>query len=519
MTSSFKTLRTDSCLIFLTFCFRLLTLKGRYDIITIILHITLTEDIMYPNYEQDKILVKCVPSERQIALEKMEFYAFACITVNTFTDLEWGSGTEPESVFDPSELDAGQWVEAVKSAGMTGIILTCKHHDGFCIWQSDLTEHCVKNSPFRGGKGDVVREVSDACRRGGIKFGVYLSPWDRNCPLYGQGKAYDDYFCGQLTELLTRYGDVFTVWFDGACGEGPNGKRQVYDWERYYSLIRKLQPDAVISICGPDVRWCGNEAGDTRESEWSVLPTGFDSPDAVGEKSQKSDDASFREKKISETERDLGSREFLKGASGYAWRPSETDTSIRPGWFYHASEDDKVRSTETLIDIWYRTVGGNSTLLLNIPPDRRGLMHETDVSRLAEIGEYLRKEFAVNLAADASVSSDRCSAGHGAECVRDDSYDTYFSTDEGENTACITFRFDEEKTVRDIVIKENITMSQRIEKFSVDIEENGSFRCIYNGMTVGYKKIVRLDSVKTSAVRIRITDSRVCPVISFIGIY
>lgn len=475
---------------------------------------------MYSNYEQDRALVNCKPSDRQLVLEQMEFYAFVHFTVNTFTDREWGDGTESETVFDPSELDAEQWVSAVKSAGMKGMILTCKHHDGFCLWPSALTEHSVKNSPFRNGNGDVVREVSDACRRGGIKFGVYLSPWDRNCALYGQGKAYDDYFCGQLTELLTNYGEVFSVWFDGACGEGPNGKKQIYDWNRYYDLIRNLQPNACISVCGPDIRWCGNEAGDTRESEWSVLPTAFGSPDDVAEISQKSDDSSFREKKISETERDLGSRTFLKGAVGYTWRPAETNTSIRPGWFYHSSEDGKVRSLETLIDIWYRSVGGNSSFLLNLPPDRRGLIHETDVSRLAEIGNYLANEFSENIAEKASVYADDCLDGHSADCVRSDTYDTYFRTADGINTAVITFDFNEEKTVRDIVIKENILKSQRIEKFSVELlETDGSYRCVYNGTTVGYKKIVRLNNERTHSVRIRITDSRVCPCISFIGIY
>ena len=213
---------------------------------------------MYPQSERDKIYVKVHPSPRQLAVEQMEFYAFAHFTVNTFPGKEWGDGTEPESVFDPSQLDADQWVDALKSAGITGLILTCKHHDGFCLWPSAYTEHCVKNSPFRGGKGDVVREVADACRKGGIRFGVYLSPWDRNSRLYGQGKPYDDYFCNQLTELCTNYGELFTVWFDGACGEGPNGKKQVYDWPRYYALIRELQPKACISISGPDIRWCGN---------------------------------------------------------------------------------------------------------------------------------------------------------------------------------------------------------------------------------------------------------------------
>ena len=474
---------------------------------------------MYKNYELDKRLVKCHPSHRQLAIEQMEFYAFAHITVNTFTDKEWGDGTEPESIFDPSGLDADQWVEALVAAGATGLIVTGKHHDGFCLWPSKYTEHSVKNSPFRNGGGDVLREVSDACRKGGIKFGVYLSPWDRNCPLYGQGKAYDDYFCAQLTELCTNYGELFSVWFDGACGEGPNGKKQVYDWNRYYSVIRELQPNACISICGPDVRWCGNEAGDTRESEWSVIPTGFDTPDDVAEKSQKSDDASFRKKKISEMDRDLGSRELCSYASGFAWRPAETDTSIRPGWFYHASDDDKVRSTETLIDIWYRTVGGNSKLLLNIPPDRRGLFHETDVKRLRELGDYIRKTFKVNLAEKAEISADKDNGYDLAENVRVDSYDSYYKPFDGDNEATLTFRFSDPQTVSHVVIKEHIPMSQRIERFVVEAKTDSGYTEVYSGTTVGYKKIVKFSPIVTDEIRLRITDSRVCPIISFVGIY
>ena len=474
---------------------------------------------MYSNFEYDKALVKCHPSSRQMIVEQMEFYAFAHFTVNTFTDKEWGDGTEPESVFNPTELDANQWVDALKSAGIGGLILTCKHHDGFCLWPSAYTEHSVKNSPYKDGKGDVVKEVADACRKGGIKFGVYLSPWDRNCRLYGTDE-YNDYFCNQLTELLTQYGDIFTVWFDGACGEGPNGKRQVYDWSRYYALIRKLQPDACIAICGPDIRWCGNEAGDTRPSEWSVLPTGFADPDAVAENSQKSDDASFREKKISETERDLGSRSFLEGNTGLSWRPAETDTSIRPGWFYHASEDDKVRSTETLLDIWYRTVGGNSKLLLNIPPDRRGLFHEVDVQRLREMGEYIRRTFAVNLAENAVLTADKDDGYHLIENVLENTYDAYYKPFDGDNAVTVTVKLNGVKEVSHVVIKEHIPMSQRVESYVIEAKTaDGSYVEVASGTTIGYQKIARFDAVTTDEIRIRITDSRVCPVLSFIGVY
>jgi len=474
---------------------------------------------MYPTFSYDKELVKCHPSPRQLTLEQMEFYAFAHFSVNTFTDMEWGNGTESPSLFNPTELNADQWVDALKSAGIKGLILTCKHHDGFCLWPSAYTEHSVKNSPFRGGKGDVVREVSDACRRGGIGFGVYLSPWDRNCPLYGTD-AYNDYFCNQLTELLTNYGEVFTVWFDGACGEGPNGKRQIYDFDRYYALIRKLQPNACISITGPDIRWCGNEAGDTRESEWSVLPVRFADPDEVAKISQHTDDASFIEKTIEDTQRDLGSREFLDGAVDLRWYPAETDTSIRKGWFYHAYQDDEVRSLETLIDIWYRSVGGNSTLLLNIPPDRRGLFHEVDVQRLQDMGEYIRKTFAVNLAEQAVITADKDDGYHTADHLAVDSYDDYYKPFDGENTVVLTLKWNKIQTISHVVIKEHIPMSQRVEKYVIEIREtDGTYREISAGTTIGYKKIAKFDPLETDEVRIRIADSRVCPILSFIGVY
>ena len=475
---------------------------------------------MYPNFEQDKTLVKCHPSPRQITINQMEFYLFVHFGVNSFTGREWGDGTEEEAVFNPSELSAQQWVTAAKSAGASGIIITAKHHDGFCLWPSQYTEHSVKNSPFRDGKGDVVRELADACREGGIKFGVYLSPWDRNCPVYGQGKPYDDYFCNQLTELCTQYGELFTVWFDGACGEGPNGKKQVYDFKRYYALIRKLQPNAAISISGPDVRWCGNEAGDTRESEWSVLPTGFYTNEFVAENSQQTDDASFREKTVNEMQRDLGSRQFLEGAKDYVWRPSETDTSIRPGWFYHPEEDDKVRSLETLLDIWYRSVGGNSTLLLNIPPDRRGLFHENDVQRLKEMGDYLRTTFANNLTKTAQFMASSDDGYHLPCNMAVDSYDAYFKPFDGENQVTIGIKLAKTEEVTHVVIKEHIPMSQRIEKYVIEAKlEDGTWLEVNCGTTVGYKKIAKFDPLKTDELRIRILDSRVCPVISFVGVY
>ncbi len=464
--------------------------------------------------ELDARLTAPRPSPRQLALQQTEFYAFAHFTVNTFTGLEWGDGTEDPAIFDPREFDASQWVSALKAAGMRGLILTCKHHDGFCLWPSRHTRHSVASSPFRGGRGDVVREVSDACREGGIKFGVYLSPWDRNQPCYGSGKEYDDYFVAQLTELLTGYGEIFAVWFDGACGEGPNGKKQVYDWERYYETVRSLQPGACINVCGPDIRWCGNEAGSTRESEWSVVPRRMRDTEKIAADSQQADDGEFRNRVISAADMDLGSREILQNEQELIWYPAEVDTSIRPGWFYHPEEDDKVKSLEELFDTYLRSVGGNAALLLNIPPAKSGLFHKNDVARLRELGELIGSVFAHNLVQGARLSAGGAEPGHGIDCAREDGYGEYFR---GSGKSCeITVRFPKETEVSYIVLKENITDSQRIERFRIICGE----KLLFEGTVVGYKKIVRLpEPVKTDSLQIFIDDSRCYPTLSFFGIY
>ena len=469
--------------------------------------------------ELDKRLIQVVPSERQFRYQQLEFYAFIHFTVNTFTGREWGEGTEDPAIFNPEKLDARQWAKALKSAGMRGLILTCKHPDGFCLWPSRYTSHSVASSPYRGGKGDVVKEVSDACREEGLKFGVYLSPWDRNSPLYGQGKPYDDYFCNQLTELLTGYGDVFTVWFDGACGEGPNGKKQVYDWERYYQVIRTLQPDACINVCGPDIRWCGNEAGDTRPSEWSVVPARMRNTEKVASLSQQSDDAAFRQRKITASDRDLGSREALAGEQNLIWYPAEVNTSIRPGWFYHSEEDGKVRSLETLLDIYYRSVGGNGTFLLNIPPNRDGLFQENDVKRLQELGDYLREAFRVNLLDEAELSADPGEDGCGIENVRKDDYEGYYKTPDGADHCVIEAAWKEPQEIRHIVLKENIRLSQRVEKFTAEVCLDGKWQTVCEGTVIGYKKILPLKGGRGDKVRITISDARVAPTISFFGVY
>lgn len=476
----------------------------------------------YIGIEEDIRLIKAVPSERQLTYEKMEFFCFIHFTVNTFTGSEWGDGKEDVSIFNPTELDARQWVKSAKDAGMKGLILTCKHHDGFCLWPSKYTEHSVKNSPYKNGNGDIVREVSEACKEFGLKFGIYLSPWDRNNSSYGKGKEYDDYYVNQLTELLTDYGELYTIWLDGACGEGANGKVQKYDWNRYYKVMRELQPNAVISISGPDVRWCGNEAGEVRESEWSVVAKDMTDPSITAELSQHEDNEEFRDRPLDETQSDLGSRERLKNEKELVWYPAETDVSIRPGWFYHEEEDDKVRSFENLKDIYLKSVGGNTTLLLNIPPMKNGKIHEKDMAILKRLGEFINDTFKNNLLKNALITTvpEHDCRVNSPDMMRTDDYNTYFMNKEGENKLLIEIKFDECKKLKYLVLKEAITFSQRVEKFNVYFnDESGNKIKIFEGTTIGYKRIIDLKGTKTDNLTIEIEDSRVAPVMSFVGVY
>ena len=476
----------------------------------------------YIGIEEDIRLIKAVPSERQLTYEKMEFFCFIHFTVNTFTGSEWGDGKEDVSIFNPTELDARKWVKTAKDAGMKGLILTCKHHDGFCLWPSKYTEHSVKNSPYKNGNGDIVREVSEACKEFGLKFGIYLSPWDRNNSSYGKGKEYDDYYVNQLTELLTEYGELYTIWLDGACGEGANGKIQKYDWIRYYKVMRELQPNAVISISGPDVRWCGNEAGEVRESEWSVVAKDMTDPSITAELSQHEDNEEFRDRPLDETQSDLGSRERLKNEKELVWYPAETDVSIRPGWFYHEEEDDKVRSFENLKDIYLKSVGGNTTLLLNIPPMKNGKIHEKDMAILKRLGEFINDTFKNNLLKNALITTvpEHDCRGNSHDMMRIDDYNTYFMNKEGDNKLLIEIKFDECKKLNYLVLKEAITFSQRVEKFNVYFnDESGNKIKIFEGTTIGYKRIIDLKGTKTDNLTIEIEDSRVAPVMSFVGVY
>ena len=468
--------------------------------------------------ELDRRLIQVVPSERQLRLQRMEFYAFVHFTINTFTDREWGDGTEDPAVFAPGRLDAQQWADSVRAAGMTGLILTCKHHDGFCLWPSRYTKHTVAASPYKNGAGDIVGEVAEACRRAGLKFGVYLSPWARNQPLYGSGKPYDDYFVGQLTELLTGYGDIFAVWFDGACGEGPNGKKQYYDWERYYETVRTLQPGACIHVCGPDIRWCGNEAGETRPSEWSVVPRSTADTEKIASASQQVDDGRFRQRPIRATDQDLGSRALLAKEPELIWYPAEVDTSIRPGWFWHAAEDAQVRPLEKLIDIYEKAVGGNATLLLNIPPTTEGLFHKNDVERLRQLGEYIRSSYSSDLLAQASLSAPPAAEGCTVENIRTDDESFYLPAEEN-GTAELTAVWPQEQCIRRVVLQEQLRLSQRVERFVIDALTDGAWQSVAKGTVIGHKRIVVLDGVRTTALRIRITDSRAAPALQRVGVY
>lgn len=465
----------------------------------------------------DERLIKIRPHTRQIEIQNLGFYAFFHFTINTFTGKEWGDGTEDPSIFNPTEMDAEQWVRAVSSAGMKGAILTCKHHDGFCLWPSKYTGHSIASSPYRGGAGDIVQEVSWACKKYGLKFGVYLSPWDRNHRTYGQGKAYDDYFVNQLTELLTQYGDIFCVWFDGACGEGAGGRRQNYDWKRYYETVRKYQPKACISVTGPDVRWCGNEAGSTRKSEWSVVSAAMSMEERIAAASQHADDPSFRERVVSSMEEDLGSRGCLEKEENLIWYPAEVDVSIRPGWFYHREEDDQVRSLENLLDIYEKSVGGNATLLLNIPPMPNGRLNDRDVQRLKELGERISVKYGNDLAASGKLYVKEQGRIWEAEQLREDSYEAFYEGMGSQLEAGVVWNTPQK--VSSVILKEDIRYSQRIENFEVFADQDGSLCRVYAGTTVGFRKIIPIKPTVTRRIIIRINDSRVAPVLSYLGVY
>lgn len=446
-------------------------------------------------------IFKVKPSPRQLAWQKLEFYGFIHFGINTVLDVEWGSGHEDISLFNPEKLDAAEWAATLKQAGMKALILTCKHHDGFCLWPSRYSAHTVANTPWREGHGDLVREVAEACRAQGMVFGVYLSPWDRTEQTYGEGKAYDDFYVNQLTELLTNYGKIGCVWLDGANGEGPSGKKQYYDWDRYYETVRRLQPDCVISVCGPDIRWVGNEAGQTRKEEWSVVPVRLRDAEKTAEKSQQADDGTFS-RSLNSMDEDLGSRAAIAayGDEEWVWYPAEVNTSIRPGWFYHASEDAEVRSGAELFDIYLNTVGGNGTFLLNIPPNAAGEIAEADREALSDLGSRIAR---LNASASALEAAVTASSG-GCRSAR---------LDLGEEELCwkpeaedfqpwVELAFPESATVDYVILQEQILEGQRVEGFELWCEADKNWSKVAEGTIIGYKKIISLPRLRADRLKV-----------------
>ena len=424
------------------------------------------------------------PSSRQIAWQEMEFYGFIHYGINPFLGQEWGNGTEDPQIFNPKNLDTDQWCKSLKKAGMTGVIITAKHHDGFCLWETKYTNHSVMHTPY--GK-DVVAQLAQSCKKFDLKMGIYLSPWDRHEPCYGEGRAYDDFFCNQLIELLQGYGELFCLWFDGACGEGPNGKKQQYDWARYYALIREYQPQAVISVCGPDVRWCGNEAGHCRSNEWSVVPATMADNEKIQHGSQQVDDSDFRER-IPSANEDLGSRQILANHEDLIWYPAEVNTSIRPGWFYHEVEDSKLRSLEDLKRIYLQSVGGNATFLLNIPPHYDGYIAEGDAKRLEELGSWIKTSFKEDLLQDATYQT--------------------LSSEENDNPIIIA-ETREEVRPNYLMLQEEITLGQRIEEFQLSYWKDGNWNMACQGTVVGYKCICWIeDDISSNKWKLEISSCR-----------
>ena len=430
---------------------------------------------------------RLVPTPQQLEWQQMELTAFLHFGINTFTGREWGDGKENPALFNPTDFDAEQWVRSLKEAGFKMAILTAKHHDGFCLWPTKTTGHSVAASPWKDGKGDVVRELRDACDKYGIKFGVYLSPWDRNASCYGDSPKYNEFFIEQLTELLTNYGEVHEVWFDGANGEGPNGKKQEYDWTAILSTIRRLQPRAVTAIMGDDVRWVGNERGLGRETEWSatVLTPGTyarceEQNKALGVKA---------------TSKDLGGRDMLVNAKELFWYPSEVDVSIRPGWFYHQQEDNQVKSLKHLTDIYFKSVGYNSVLLLNIPPDQRGRISDADVNRLKEFADY-RKEI---------LADNRVKGGLKAWTARPGDTRVYQLKPKSE--------------INVVMLREDISKGQRMEAFTVEALTADGWKEIAKGTTVGYKRLIRIPAVEARQLRVKVDACRLAANISEVAAY
>jgi alpha-L-fucosidase len=450
-----------------------------------------------------------IPTPVQIEYQKMEFIGFIHFAVNTFTDKEWGFGDESPQIFNPTEFSADQWARVAKEAGMNELILTVKHHDGFCLWPSKYTEHSVKNSPWKNGDGDIVREFVDACRRQGLKVGFYLSPWDRNHAGYGT-PAYLDYYWNQLRELLTEYGEICEVWFDGANGGtgfygGANETRRIdrvtyYRWEDTWALVKELQPEALIfSDAGPDIRWIGNERGYAGETNWSMLNT---ESVVIGE----------------------ADNEYLKSGDcrGSTWVIPLCNTSIRPGWFYHQSQDDKVKTPQELLEVYYKSVGRNGVLLLNIPPDKRGLIHKNDIQALKEFKEIREETFSTNLAFEKKVIASNFRLKHekfSAQHILDGNLDSYWAADDGVREVTLEIDLGESVLFDRIMIQEPIRCGQRISDFEIKGQIDREWMSLAQGTTIGYKRILRISPTKTPKVQLIIKDANNIPAISNFGLF
>lgn len=454
-----------------------------------------------------------VPSGRQWQWHQMEIYSFLHFTTNTFTDKEWGYGDEDPAIFHPSAFDADAIVSALKAGGMTGVILTCKHHDGYCLWPTRTTEHSVRASKWCNGQGDVVKEISEAARRQGLKFGVYLSPWDRNHAQYGRPE-YVETYRAQLRELLTGYGPIYEVWHDGANGgDGYYGgarerrtidKKTYYGWPETWEMVRTLQPGAVIfSDVGPDIRWVGNERGIAGETCWATY-------DPVGDKGGEATPGDVNAKQSGAGTRD-----------GKRWLPAECDVSIRPGWFWHEKQNGQVKSPAQLMDLYYKSVGRGASFLLNVPPDRRGLLHENDVASLRGFGRLLRETFRENLASGAKVRAAGTSGrAYRPEHLLDGSRETCWAAQDGATTAEIVFDLRREAEFDVVRVREEIRLGQRIGRFAVEAWRDGGWAPVGEATSIGSCRLLKLASpVKTARVRLRITEAAASPALTEFGLY
>ena len=439
-----------------------------------------------------------VPSKYQQQWQEMEFYIFVHFGPNTFTDKEWGAGNEPEDAFNPTQMDCRQWVRIAKAAGAKGIIITAKHHDGFCLWPSKYSKHTVKESKWKNGKGDVLRDLSKACKEAGLKFGVYISPWDRNNPAYGT-PAYNDVYINTMKEIFSKYGPIWELWWDGANGEGPNGKKQVYDFHRFEKTIRKISPSTVIfSDIGPDIRWIGNEKGIAGETNWNLLDT-----------------AGFKRGAGAPSTDTLNSG----NENGKNWIPGEADVSIRPGWFYHKEEDEKVKTPEQLFDLYLKSVGRGTNLLLNVPPDRRGLISSNDSASLMGFRKLRENNFRYNLIKNESVQVVD-SKGQKITFHLNDENSATFDSIPFANSSSVYIKCKEKKKINCVVLQEPIAMGQRISAFSVLLlnKKDEPIREI-RGTTIGRKRILTFNETEISGISIMIEHSRDLPLLSEVSAY